>query len=88
MVEKDGRFGKFWGCVQFPRCRGSRQHGDTVVDASSASLTPLMDHIERERKMLVPSLARAPRATALDAYFLGVAEKHGIDFFDDDGDDF
>lgn len=53
-----------------------------------SSLTPLMDKIDETKRLFLPSeddleeLRRTP-ASPLDSYFLGVADKHGIDLMDD-----
>lgn len=52
------------------------------------SLTPFMDKVEETKRLFLPSeddleeLRRTP-ASPLDSYFLGVADKHGIDLMDD-----
>lgn len=50
------------------------------------SLTPLMDVIDEEKRQLLPDAERLrnTRASSLDLYFLGVAEKHGIDLLEAD----
>lgn len=58
------------------------------------SLTPLLDKLDETKRLFLPSeedleeLKRTP-ASPLDSYFLGVADKHGIDLMDsgDYGDD-
>jgi len=51
------------------------------------SLTPLMDRIDKERKMFMPSLEDAPTPSEFDLWLLEVAEKHGHDLLDDGWDD-
>jgi len=58
------------------------------------SLTPLMNKLDETKLLFLPSeedldeLNRTP-SSPLDSYFLGVADKHGIDMMDseDYGDD-
>lgn len=37
MVPRDGKFGKFWGCKNFPECKGTRDsNGDSKYDRARA----------------------------------------------------
>lgn len=53
-----------------------------------SSMTPFMDKLEETKRLFLPSekdlqdLERTP-CSPLDSYFLGVADKHGLDLMDD-----
>lgn len=53
------------------------------------TLTPLMDEMKHRAALLPVPIddyeEPLPPASPLDTYFLGVAQKHGIDPFEDEG---
>lgn len=59
-----------------------------VNGKSYDSLTPFMDKLDETNRLFLPSekdireLERTP-CSPLDSYFLGVADKHGLDLSDD-----
>lgn len=88
MEIRNGRYGEFYGCPDYPACRGTRDILNPVVKVAPATFTPLLDWVDRERNQLIPYRGQMPRPTELDLYFIGVAEKHGHDLFDpDDGEE-
>jgi len=32
MVSRKGKFGKFWGCINFPKCRGHQKEDSDITD--------------------------------------------------------
>lgn len=48
--------------------------------------TPVMDWIKTARSELIPDTSKMPAPSVLDSYFIGVADKHGIDLMDSDID--
>ena len=55
--------------------------------AKRKTLTPFLDEVDRRKRMFLPDLEGMPAMSPFDEHFIDVAEKHGIDLMDWEGDE-